>query len=259
MGTGKHLTWWPWTVQASIWHPLLGYVVKEKNRVIENRDPWAHAEINVLRKASRMMTATQIKDSTLYTSMEPCVMCAGVITAMRVKKVVWFKTDPTSGTLTVPRLSLGDHPVEMLGPVDEKKDWKNTPQALQWRKKHPKKPWARADWMLWEWAYQMKPGDQRHRSVLNVLTGTSQKIGLKTWLPDYRSLNQRIAKYVLRGKNPQLAFGLEAQAMLKLSWKYPMALPWYARAMGWERWYDHPTKRIVFHRNLCRHLYFLCY
>ncbi|HZA89079.1 MAG TPA: tRNA adenosine(34) deaminase TadA [Solirubrobacterales bacterium] len=60
-------------------------------------DPTAHAELLVLREASRRLGGWRIPDSVLYVTLEPCVMCAGAVVLARVPRVVYGATDPKAG------------------------------------------------------------------------------------------------------------------------------------------------------------------
>jgi tRNA(adenine34) deaminase len=60
-------------------------------------DPTAHAEVLVLREASRKLGGWRIPDSVLYVTLEPCVMCAGAIVLARVPRVVYGAADPKAG------------------------------------------------------------------------------------------------------------------------------------------------------------------
>ncbi|MGO9248687.1 MAG: tRNA adenosine(34) deaminase TadA [Solirubrobacteraceae bacterium] len=60
-------------------------------------DPTAHAEILVLREASRALGSWRLLDCTLYVTLEPCSMCAGAIVLARVPRVVYGATDPKAG------------------------------------------------------------------------------------------------------------------------------------------------------------------
>jgi len=67
------------------------------NRPIGDHDPTAHAEIMALRAAGRAAGNYRLPDSTLYVTLEPCVMCAGAIIHARVARVVFAATDPRAG------------------------------------------------------------------------------------------------------------------------------------------------------------------
>jgi tRNA(adenine34) deaminase len=67
------------------------------NRPIGARDASAHAEIQVLRDAGRHVGNYRLPGTTLYVTLEPCVMCAGAIIHARVAQVVYGATDPKAG------------------------------------------------------------------------------------------------------------------------------------------------------------------
>jgi tRNA(Arg) A34 adenosine deaminase TadA len=60
-----------------------------ENSVVTNRDATGHAELNLVSKACRALTARQLTTSTLYTSTEPCAMCSGAIYWSRIPRVVY--------------------------------------------------------------------------------------------------------------------------------------------------------------------------
>jgi tRNA(adenine34) deaminase len=67
------------------------------NSPISSHDPTAHAEINALRDAARRIGNYRLLDTTLYVTVEPCVMCAGAIIHARVKTVVYGAREPKTG------------------------------------------------------------------------------------------------------------------------------------------------------------------
>jgi tRNA(adenine34) deaminase len=67
------------------------------NQPITDLDPTAHAEIIVLRKAAHYLNNYRLVDTTLYVTLEPCVMCAGAIIQARVKRVVFGAYDKKAG------------------------------------------------------------------------------------------------------------------------------------------------------------------
>ena len=67
------------------------------NAPIRDADPTAHAEINAIRVASRVAGNYRLTGTTLYTTMEPCVMCAGAIVHARIDRVVYGATDERWG------------------------------------------------------------------------------------------------------------------------------------------------------------------
>jgi tRNA(Arg) A34 adenosine deaminase TadA len=66
-----------------------GRVVEGLNTVVTETDPTGHAETNVVRLAAREFTADELHASTLYTSTEPCAMCAGAIHWAGIPRVVY--------------------------------------------------------------------------------------------------------------------------------------------------------------------------
>jgi tRNA(adenine34) deaminase len=67
------------------------------NQPISANDPTAHAEIVALRDAGRRVGNYRLPGSTLYVTLEPCVMCAGAIVHARVERVVYGAADPRTG------------------------------------------------------------------------------------------------------------------------------------------------------------------
>jgi tRNA(adenine34) deaminase len=63
------------------------------NSPIMARDPTAHAEILALREAAQATGNYRLQDSTLYVTLEPCVMCAGALVAARVRTLVFGARD----------------------------------------------------------------------------------------------------------------------------------------------------------------------
>lgn len=75
-----------------------GKIIAEAwNQPIAHHDPTAHAEIAVLRKAAETLENYRLIDTTLYVTLEPCVMCAGAMIHARVKRVVYGARDPKTG------------------------------------------------------------------------------------------------------------------------------------------------------------------
>jgi tRNA(adenine34) deaminase len=67
------------------------------NHPIGSHDPTAHAEIQVLRAAGRALSTYRLTDTTLYVTLEPCVMCAAALVHARVRRVVFGAWDPRAG------------------------------------------------------------------------------------------------------------------------------------------------------------------
>jgi tRNA(adenine34) deaminase len=69
------------------------------NRTITDSDPTAHAEIIVLREAGRRIGNYRLTGTTLYTTIEPCVMCAGALVNARVRRLVYGAADERFGAV----------------------------------------------------------------------------------------------------------------------------------------------------------------
>ena len=67
------------------------------NQTIFKSDPTAHAEIEALRKASAKLQNYRLLSTTLYATVEPCIMCMGAIVHARVQCVVFGASDPKWG------------------------------------------------------------------------------------------------------------------------------------------------------------------
>jgi len=64
-----------------------------RNAPIERNDPTAHAEILALREASAAARNYRLLGTTVYVTIEPCVMCAGALVAARVERLVFGARD----------------------------------------------------------------------------------------------------------------------------------------------------------------------
>ncbi len=69
------------------------------NRPIREHDPTAHAEIVALRDAASRIGNYRLLDTTLYVTLEPCMMCAGAMVHARIKKLIYGATDPKAGAV----------------------------------------------------------------------------------------------------------------------------------------------------------------
>ncbi len=84
----------------------VGAVIVDKNNLvigygyncpISTNDPTSHAEINAMRMAAKAINNYRLVDATLYTTIEPCIMCMGAIIHARIKRVVFGARDPKWG------------------------------------------------------------------------------------------------------------------------------------------------------------------
>jgi tRNA(adenine34) deaminase len=91
------------------------------NQVITLSDPSAHAEAQAIRAAGVAIGNYRLVDTTLYVTLEPCAMCAGLITHARIKTLVFGAKDPRTGA-TGTAIEVINHPsmnhrVEVIGGV----------------------------------------------------------------------------------------------------------------------------------------------
>lgn len=62
------------------------------NTVVESKDPTAHAEVNAIRKAGKVLKTHDLEGCILYTSAEPCPMCLSAIIWANIKEVYYANT-----------------------------------------------------------------------------------------------------------------------------------------------------------------------
>ena len=62
-------------------------------------DPTAHAEVLALRAAARRNGHWRLQDATVYSTLEPCPMCAGALVNARIHRLVFGATDPKAGAV----------------------------------------------------------------------------------------------------------------------------------------------------------------
>lgn len=79
------------------------------NQVITLSDPSAHAEAQAIRAAGQTLQNYRLVNATLYVTLEPCAMCAGMMTHARVKRLVFGATDPRTGA-TGTAIQVINHP-----------------------------------------------------------------------------------------------------------------------------------------------------
>jgi len=69
------------------------------NAPISHADPTAHAEMIALRQAAKQIENYRLLDTTLYVTLEPCLMCVGAMVHARIKRVVFGALDPKAGAV----------------------------------------------------------------------------------------------------------------------------------------------------------------
>ena len=73
------------------------FVAGGRNSPIRDNDPTAHAEIAALKLGATILNNYRLPKTTLYVTLEPCIMCMGAIIHARVERLVVGATDPKSG------------------------------------------------------------------------------------------------------------------------------------------------------------------
>ena len=76
-------------------------VARAGNRVRELTDPTAHAEVLVIHEACQLVGSERLAGADLYVTLEPCVICAGVISAARIARLYYGADDLKSGGISV--------------------------------------------------------------------------------------------------------------------------------------------------------------
>lgn len=74
-------------------------IAEAHNQPITSLDPTAHAEIQVLREAAKRLGNYRLVDTTLYVTLEPCVMCVGAMVHARIGRLVYGAIEPKSGAI----------------------------------------------------------------------------------------------------------------------------------------------------------------
>ena len=69
------------------------------NCPISRHDPSAHAEMVAVRDAAQVLQNYRLPGETLYVTLEPCSMCAGLIVHSRIQRVVCGATEPKAGVI----------------------------------------------------------------------------------------------------------------------------------------------------------------
>ena len=108
--------------------PIGAIIVKDEvciaegwNRPIASHDASAHAEMIAIREAGRVLRNYRLVDTTMYVSLEPCVMCMGAIIHARVRRLVFGAADEKRGAvchvLNLAEAPFLNHRVEWRGGV----------------------------------------------------------------------------------------------------------------------------------------------
>jgi len=127
-----------WRARAHGNHPFGAVLVDEHNQVVleaENtvitgKDCTGHAETNLVRMATHLLSPEELAHYTLYTSTEPCGMCAGAIYWSQIGRVVYALSEidlydivgPSPEHMLLPCREVFAHsqrPIKVLGPMAE--------------------------------------------------------------------------------------------------------------------------------------------
>jgi tRNA(Arg) A34 adenosine deaminase TadA len=125
-----------WRARENGNHPFGAVLVNERNQVVlqaENtvvtgRDATGHAETNLVRLATQQFSSEELAHFTLYTSTEPCAMCAAAIYWSKIGRVVYALSEvglydiigPSPENLLLPCREVFAHskrPIEVEGPI----------------------------------------------------------------------------------------------------------------------------------------------
>ena len=77
-------------------HSIIGAASNQRESL---KDPTAHAEMIAITQASAAVEDWRLEQTTLYVTLEPCIMCAGAILQSRIPRVVFGATDPKAGAV----------------------------------------------------------------------------------------------------------------------------------------------------------------
>lgn len=101
-----------------------GILGESGNATLAEGDPTAHAELVAIRAAARSAGNHRLSGATLYTTLEPCPMCAGAIIQARIERVVIAAADPKAGAAgsvvsVIPNSAFNHRPVVEFGLMAE--------------------------------------------------------------------------------------------------------------------------------------------
>ena len=98
-------------------------IARGYNRRNTDKNTLSHAELNAIKKASRVLGDWRLEECTMYITLEPCQMCAGAIVQARIPKVVIASMNPKAGcagsVLNLLQIQAFNHQVEIVNGVLE--------------------------------------------------------------------------------------------------------------------------------------------
>lgn len=74
-------------------------IARSRNTREGDRNPAGHAEFNAMLEAAASQNAWRLSDCTVYVTLEPCIMCAGLMHQARIDRCVYGAPDPKAGAL----------------------------------------------------------------------------------------------------------------------------------------------------------------
>lgn len=89
------------------------------NLTQNSHDPSNHAEVRAIRQASQKLANHRLLNTTLYVTLEPCVMCAGLIVHARIKRLVFAARDFKAGAAGSVYNLLQGYPLNHKVQIDE--------------------------------------------------------------------------------------------------------------------------------------------
>jgi tRNA(adenine34) deaminase len=100
-------------------------IAKAHNQPITTNDATAHAEIQLVRSAGKELQNYRLNGSTLFVTLEPCVMCFGAMVHARVKRIVYGAHDQKTGVCSssedLINANCFNHKINITGGVSERK------------------------------------------------------------------------------------------------------------------------------------------
>lgn len=96
-------------------------LARAHNCPISSQDPTAHAEIVAIRRAAKHINNYRLSETTMFVTLEPCIMCAGALVWARIKRLFFGAPDPKSGAfgsiIDVNRLPGINHRIQVQGGI----------------------------------------------------------------------------------------------------------------------------------------------
>ncbi len=99
-------------------------ISRAHNKRNKEQNPLKHAEVEAIQKASKKLGTWILDDVTIYVTLEPCTMCAGLILQSRIKRIVFASLEPKHGAIisvnhVFDNPKLNHHPEIVSGILEE--------------------------------------------------------------------------------------------------------------------------------------------